>query len=113
MKRKVDRSGFVPCRSAVRLAHKITDGGKNLRLCRSWAGLLSCLDDGTASIALVLSVAEYFGLPSNRAKVVVREVAKAVGNWRRQTADLGIAGTEIEKMSSAFDHEDVKEAGKL
>lgn len=70
------------------------------------------LDDGTASIELVLSVAEYFGLSSNRAKAVVREVVKAVGTWRREAATLSIARTEIEKMSSAFDHEDFKQASK-
>jgi serine/threonine-protein kinase HipA len=66
------------------------------------------LDDGTASIDLVLSVAEYFGLSLNRARAVVREVAKAVGTWRREAAGLGIARTEIKKMSSAFDHDDFK-----
>jgi serine/threonine-protein kinase HipA len=70
------------------------------------------LDDGTASIDLVLSVAEYFGLSSRRARTVVAEVAKAVGPWRREAAGLGIARTEIEKMSSAFDHEDFKKASK-
>jgi serine/threonine-protein kinase HipA len=70
------------------------------------------LDDGTASIDLVLSVAEYFGLSSNRARAVGVEVAKAVGAWRREAAGLGIARTEIEKMSSAFDHEDFKKASK-
>jgi serine/threonine-protein kinase HipA len=66
------------------------------------------LDDGTASIDLVLSVAEYFGLSLNRTRAVVREVAKAVGTWRHEAAGLGIARTEIEKMSSAFDHDDFR-----
>jgi serine/threonine-protein kinase HipA len=66
------------------------------------------LDDGAASIDLVLSVAEYFGLSLNRARAVVREVAKAVGTWRREAAGLGIARTEIGKMSSAFDHDDFR-----
>jgi serine/threonine-protein kinase HipA len=70
------------------------------------------LDDGTASIELVLSVAEYFGLSSNRAREVIAEVAKAVGTWRREAAGLGIARTEIEKISSAFDHEDFKKINK-
>ena len=70
------------------------------------------LDDGTASIDLVLSVAEYFGLSSNLARAFGVEVAKAVGAWRREAAGLGIARTEIEKMSSAFDHEDFKKASK-
>jgi serine/threonine-protein kinase HipA len=66
------------------------------------------LDDGTASIELVLSVAEYFGLSSNRAREIIAEVAKAAGTWRREAAGLGILRTEIEKMSSAFDHADFK-----
>ncbi len=70
------------------------------------------MDDGTASIELVLSVAEYFGLSSNRAKEVIAEVAKAAGTWRREASGLGIARTEIEKMSSAFDHEDFKKTNK-
>jgi serine/threonine-protein kinase HipA len=70
------------------------------------------LDDGTASIELVLSVAEYFGLSSNRSREVIAEVAKAAGTWRREAAGLGIARTEIEKMSSAFDHEDFKKTNK-
>jgi serine/threonine-protein kinase HipA len=70
------------------------------------------LDDGTASIELVLSVAEYFGLSSSRAREVIAEVAKPVGTWRREAAGLGIARAEIEKMSSAFDHEDFKKTNK-
>jgi serine/threonine-protein kinase HipA len=70
------------------------------------------MDDGTASMELVLSVAEYFGLSSNRAKKIIVEVAKAAGTWRREAAGLGIARTEIEKMSSAFDHEDFKKTNK-
>jgi serine/threonine-protein kinase HipA len=70
------------------------------------------LDDGTASIDLVLSVAEYFGLSAIRARAVVREVAKAVGTWRREAAEFPIARTEIDKMSSAFEHDDFKKTSK-
>jgi serine/threonine-protein kinase HipA len=70
------------------------------------------LDDGTASVELVLSVAEYFGLSSNRAREVIAEVAKAAETWRREAAGLGISRTEIEKMSSAFDHADFKKTNK-
>jgi len=71
------------------------------------------LYDGTASIDLVLSVAEYFSLSANRAKAVLAEVVKAVRPWRREAAGLGIARTEIEKMSSALDHDDFTKASKL
>lgn len=71
------------------------------------------LYDGTASIDLVLSVAEYFNLSSDRARAVIAEVIKAVAPWRREAAGLGISRTEIDRMSSAFDHDDFNKASKL
>jgi serine/threonine-protein kinase HipA len=71
------------------------------------------LDDGTASIDLALSVAEYFNLSPDRAKEVIAEVARAVRPWRREAAALGIPRNEIDKMASAFEHDDSKKAGKL
>jgi len=71
------------------------------------------LDDGTASLDLVLSVAEYFNLSPARARAVVAEVTKAVTPWKRRAAELGISGPEIDKMASAFDHEDFRKAAKL
>ena len=71
------------------------------------------LDDSTASLDLALSVAEYFNLKSDRAKTVTAEVARAVAPWRREAASLGISRAEIERMSSAFDHDDFKQASKL
>jgi len=68
------------------------------------------LDDGTASLDLVLSVAEYFSLSFDRARAVIAEVAKAVAPWRREADGLGIARTEIDRMSSAFDHNDFNKA---
>jgi serine/threonine-protein kinase HipA len=71
------------------------------------------LDDGTASLDLALSVAEYFNLTSDHAKAVTAEVAKGVALWRREASALGISRTEIDEMSSAFDHADFKQATKL
>ena len=71
------------------------------------------LDDGTASLDLALSVAEYFNLELRRAKSIAAKVAKAVGRWRGEATALGISRAEIDEMSSAFDHEDFKHAAKL
>jgi serine/threonine-protein kinase HipA len=71
------------------------------------------LDDGTASIDLILSVAEYFSLSSDGTRAVIAEVVKAVAPWRREAAGLGISRTEIDKLASAFDHDDFKKAGTL
>jgi serine/threonine-protein kinase HipA len=68
------------------------------------------LDDGTASLRLALDVAGYFELTSRDATRIASEVGKAVAAWRRVAAKLGLTGAEIDRMSSAFEHEDLKAA---
>jgi serine/threonine-protein kinase HipA len=68
------------------------------------------LDDGTASLKLALDVAGYFELTSPDATLIANEVGKAVAAWRRVAAKLGLTGAEIDRMSSAFEHEDLKAA---
>jgi len=67
-------------------------------------------DDGTASLALAMSVAEYFELDFANAKKIAKEVGKAVSTWRDEASRHGIAKGEIDRMASAFEHEDLKEA---
>ncbi len=67
-------------------------------------------DDSTASLALAMDVAEYFELKKDRAKAVAAEVGKAVSTWRDEAARRGIHTSEIERMGSAFEHEDLKAA---
>jgi len=68
------------------------------------------LDDPTASIDLALETAEYYGLKPADAKHIASEVAQAVSGWREEAARLGIAAREIERMASAFAHEDLDKA---
>jgi len=68
------------------------------------------LDDPTASIDLSLETAEYYGLKPADAKHIASEVAQAVSGWREEAARLGIAAREIERMASAFAHEDLDKA---
>jgi serine/threonine-protein kinase HipA len=67
-------------------------------------------DDGTASLALAMSVAKYFELETNKAREISKEVGKAVSKWRNEAARQGIGKSEIDRMASAFEHEDLKEA---
>jgi serine/threonine-protein kinase HipA len=60
------------------------------------------LDDATASIDLVLSVADYFNLSAVEAKNIVAEVLKAISSWKRIAKRFGLTTTEIEQMASAF-----------
>jgi serine/threonine-protein kinase HipA len=67
-------------------------------------------DDGTAALALAMSVAKYFELETNKAREISKEVGKAVSKWRNEAARQGIGKSEIDRMASAFEHEDLKEA---
>jgi len=67
-------------------------------------------DDNTASLDLAFEVAGYFDLTDERAQKIAREVGSVVSKWRDVAARHGISKLEIDRMSSAFDHEDLAEA---
>jgi serine/threonine-protein kinase HipA len=78
--------------------------------------ILSTLIDeqsGDASLELAFSVAEYFRLDQEQARLTAYEVGKAVSRWRQEATALGIAAGEINLVASAFDHEDLISAQKL
>ena len=63
--------------------------------------------DPSASLELAFEVADYFGLDLAGAREVVREVARSVVGWRRVAETHGLTDAEIDRMSSAFEHEDL------
>lgn len=71
------------------------------------------LDDGSASLDLAMSVAGYFELDEGKARVIAAEVGKAVTTWCEEAARLGLTQAEIDRMASAFEHEDLKAALSL
>jgi len=68
------------------------------------------LDDGTASLKLALKVASYFELSDDEAHQIAGQVGQAVAAWRRAAKKLGLAAPEIDRMASAFEHDDLKAA---
>lgn len=68
------------------------------------------LDDGSASLDLAMSVVGYFELDEGKARVIAAEVGKAVTTWREEAARLGLSQAEIDRMASAFEHEDLRAA---
>lgn len=69
-------------------------------------------DDTTASLPLAMEVADYFSLNAAKAKVIAKEVGKSVSRWRSEALRHGIKKTEIDRMASAFEHEDLESAIK-
>ena len=68
------------------------------------------LDDGTASLQLALKVASYFELSEDEAHKIAKQVGEAVASWRQVAKKLGLTPAEIDRMASAFEHEDLKAA---
>jgi serine/threonine-protein kinase HipA len=71
------------------------------------------VENATASIELALSVAEYFELKPSEARDVAAEVALVITKWQHEAKKVGISDSEITRMSSAFDHEDLTKAFSL
>jgi serine/threonine-protein kinase HipA len=71
------------------------------------------LDDGTASLDLALDVADYFELNGAEARMIAREVGKAVGAWRETGKSLGLTSSQIDRVASAFEHDDLWKARAL
>ena len=68
------------------------------------------LHDGSASIDLAMSVADYFNLSQDEASKIATEVATAVSTWRAEGERIGITKRELNRMASAFEHRDSEKA---
>ena len=68
------------------------------------------LDDGTCSLELVQSVVPYFGLDLGSAREIIKTVAASVARWRVVAASTGIAPRQLDRMASAFEHDDLRQA---
>jgi serine/threonine-protein kinase HipA len=66
--------------------------------------------DSTASLDLALNVAPHFDLHHSKAIHIAKEVGSATASWREEAARIKINKAEIDRMASAFDHEDLKKA---
>lgn len=68
------------------------------------------LDEGTCSLDLLEEAAEYFGLPLAAARAVIKEVAATTATWRDTAKEVGARAGEINRIASAFEHDDLTRA---
>lgn len=68
------------------------------------------LDEGTCSLDLLEAASEYFGLTLPQARAIIKEVATATATWRDTAKAAGARAAEINRMASAFEHDDLKRA---
>lgn len=66
--------------------------------------------DDASSIDTAFSVAPYFGLKLADARRVAAEVGAAVLAWRDVASHHGLTPSQIDRMTSAFEHEDLHKA---
>ena len=71
------------------------------------------LEEATCSLDLLESACGYFGLGLKEARMIIREVAKVTKGWRAIAVEVGAKASEISRMASAFEHEDLNRALKL
>jgi serine/threonine-protein kinase HipA len=68
------------------------------------------LDEGTCSLDLLEAAAEYFSLSLAQARMIIKEVALVTSGWRDIAKEVGARPTEIQRMASAFEHDELKRA---
>ncbi len=68
---------------------------------------------GACSLELALDQAERFRMSKDRACRIAGEVATAVSDWRKVASVLGEQPGVIEKMESAFEHDDLRDGLRL
>lgn len=71
------------------------------------------MDNSEASLDLAFSVIKDFDIKLSEAKKIAKNVATAVSDWRKIAKEFGIPNNEVAYMSSAFEHEDLKQALSL
>lgn len=68
------------------------------------------LEEGTCSIELLESASEYFALSLAEARAILAQVASATSRWREVAREVGARAAEIDRMASAFEHDDLQRA---
>lgn len=63
-----------------------------------------------ASLRLAMEVAPYFNLEPEQSIKVVARIAGVTQAWRAHAKSAGLGASAIERMASAFEHQDLEEA---
>lgn len=70
-------------------------------------------DDPGAPLSRVIAIAPQFNVKAARARAVVREVAAVTRRWRRFASDCGLTQRQLDRMATAFEHDDAEAARAL
>lgn len=68
------------------------------------------LDEGTCSLDLLEATSGFFGLRQRQAHPIIKEVATVTATWRDTAQASGARASEINRMASALEHDDLRRA---
>jgi serine/threonine-protein kinase HipA len=69
--------------------------------------------DATGSLETALKTAKHFGIAAADAAEIAREVARSTQTWRQIAKDHGLNAAQVDRMASAFDHQDLQKSLSL
>jgi serine/threonine-protein kinase HipA len=69
--------------------------------------------DATASLETALGAARLFGIKPERARALAAQIGAITAGWREVGRRLGLSGAQLERMETAFEHDDLRMAVKL
>jgi serine/threonine-protein kinase HipA len=68
------------------------------------------LEEATCSLDLLESACGFFGLNLSAARSIIKEVAEVTKEWRKIALAVGAKSSEINRMASAFEHNELRRA---
>ena len=68
------------------------------------------LEEATCSLDLLEAACGYFGLALPTARTIIKEVAEVTKGWRAVASEVGAKASEMTRMASAFEHDDLRRA---
>lgn len=69
--------------------------------------------DNSASFDLTVEVGDYFGLVEDDMRAVVTDLVNSVSTWRDEAKRIGVSAEEINRMATAFEHDEMVRAQRF
>ena len=69
--------------------------------------------DNSASFDLTVEVGDYFGLVEDDMRAVVTDLVNSISTWRDEAKRIGVSTEEINRMATAFEHDEMVRAQRF
>jgi serine/threonine-protein kinase HipA len=69
--------------------------------------------DNSASFDLTVEVGNYFGLAEDEMRAMTTDLIKSISKWRDEAKRIGVQAEEINRMATAFEHDEMVRAQRF